>query len=372
MDFALTTEQKDFQASLRRFLAEKWPESELRSALQATTDHESRVWRQLADQLGVPAMTVPEQYGGAGFSQVESSLVLEELGRVLYGGPYFGTVVLAANALLSSTDEQAKEEFLPQLASGRATATLAFADARVRGEEPVAVVANRTSGGWELDGVKDQVVDGASAALVLVTAQTEDGPSLFAVEQTNAVERTPLETTDLTRRMARLTFGGTGARLVGKTGEAEDVLARILGLVSLALAAEAVGGSAKCVSDCVEHANNRVQFGKPIGSFQAVKHACADMQVRLETSVAAVRYSARAAQAEPEQFGLLASVCKTFCTEAYFRTAAATIQLHGGIGFTWDHPAHLHFKRAKSLELFGGSPREHRRKIADTFLGPVR
>jgi alkylation response protein AidB-like acyl-CoA dehydrogenase len=372
MDFALDSDQVAFQQTVRKFLENRWPETAVRASMEQVTDDERSVYTQMADQLGLPGITIPEAHGGAGATQVEGTILLEEMGRVLYGGPYFATVVLAANALLLSGDGSAMSDLLPAIASGETTATLAFVEGGRRDRTPAASPVATCRGGdsWTLEGTFDRVVDAQTAELVLVVADADGSPTLFALAGGEGLARTPLETMDQTRRLGRLELSGAEARRIGAVGAAQGVLAGVLDRVALALTAEAVGGAAQCVEQTVAHAKARQQFGRTIGSFQAVKHRCADMQVRLEASIAALRYVSRAAETEPEQFPLLASVAKVQSTEAYFRTAADTIQLFGGIGFTWEHFAHLHFKRAKASELMFGSPREHRARIADRMLGP--
>ncbi|GAA3973609.1 acyl-CoA dehydrogenase family protein [Actinomadura viridis] len=371
MDSTLDDAQHAYRESLRQFFRSKWPESSVRASMEARTEEEARVWRQLAQQLGVAGLTLPEEVGGSGSTQIEATLVLEEMGRALYGGPYLATVVLAANALVLSGDGTAGKEYLPAIAAGEITATLAFAGGgRDRFGAP-APVARRIADGWAVSGTADRVVDGASADLVLVEADTDAGRSLFALRSEDGLARRQVETMDQTRRLARLEMTGVRARLVGAEGGAADVLGGVRTLAALALAAEAVGGAARCVQETVDYAKVRHQFGRPIGSFQAVKHRCAEMQTRLESATAAVRHGARVAAEGGEDLALLASVVKVHATESYFRTAADAIQIFGGIGFTWEHFAHLHFKRAKSSELMFGSPRDHRRAIADAVLpGP--
>ena len=369
MDTALDDTQRAYRQSLRQFFQAKWPESAGRAAMSARTEEEAPVWRQLAQQLGVAGLTLPEDVGGSGSTQIEAALVLEEMGRVLYGGPYLATVVLAANALMLSGDAAAGKEYLPAIASGETTATLAFADGgRSRSNAPVPTALN-ANGEWAASGVAHRVIDGEHADRILIEAETVAGRSLFVLESEDGLTRHPVETLDPTRRLARLELAGVPARLIGADGAASAVLDRVRVLASLALAAEAVGGAARCVEEVVGYARTRRQFGRPIGSFQAVKHRCAEMQVRLEGATAAVRHGARVAAEGGEDLALLSSVVKTYATESYFRTAADAIQLFGGIGFTWEHFAHLHFKRAKSAELMFGSPRDHRKAIADAVLG---
>ena len=227
-------------------------------------------------------MAIPEAYGGAGFGYVELVVVLEEMGRSLLCAPYFSTVALAANALLSSGDEAAKAEYLPGIASGETIATLAFTEESGRWElDGITMEAKPAGDGWVLDGTKSYVLDGHTANLILVAARTANGLSLFAVAgDADGLTRTPLSTMDQTRKQAKLTFAATPARLVGEEGAAGPVLSKTLDLAAVALAAEQVGGAQRVLDMSVEYAKNRIQFGRPIGSFQAIKHKCADMLLR--------------------------------------------------------------------------------------------
>ena len=206
------------------------------------------------------------------------------------------------------------------------------------------------------------------ADLILVVAQADAGPSLFAVRgDAEGLTRRPLTTLDMTRKQAALTLDGVPAALVGTEGGAADVVTRTLRLAVVALAAEQVGGAQRCLDMSVEYAKIRMQFGRPIGSFQAIKHMCADMLLEVESARSAAYYAAWAAQDESDELPLVSSMAKAYCSEAYFRAAADNIQIHGGIGFTWEHDAHLYYRRAKSTELMLGTPGEHR-EIAAGYL----
>jgi alkylation response protein AidB-like acyl-CoA dehydrogenase len=320
----------------------------------------------MADQLGLQAMTIPESMGGAGFGYVELLVVLEEMGAALLCAPYFSTVALATNALLCSKDEVAQKQWLPTIASGETIATLATTEDSGRWElDAVSTSATKADGGWRLNGHKSFVLDGHTAALVLVAARTDAGLSLFAVESgASGLTRTPLATMDQTRKQARLVFEDTPATLVGRDGDAAPGLERTLQLACVALAAEQVGGAQRVLDNAVDYAKNRMQFGRPIGSFQAIKHKCADMLLEVESSKSAAYYGAWAAATDDEELPLAASLAKSYCSDAYFHCAGENIQIHGGIGFTWEHHAHLYFKRAKSSELLLGDPAYHRELLA--------
>ncbi len=366
MNFAFSEEQEELRRSVRRFLEDKSPETEVRRLMATAEGYDPAVWSQMADQLGLQSLAIPEEYGGAGFSFVELVVVLEEMGAALLCAPYFSSAVLAANALLTSGDDEAKARHLPGIASGETIATLALTEDAGRWDvDSVELAATAAGDGWTLDGHKSFVLDGHIASLVLVAARTPGGVSLFAVEgDAPGLTRTPLATMDQTRKQARLEFAGTPATLVGTEGGAAAGLATTLDLAAVALAAEQVGGAQRCLDTSVEYAKTRIQFGRPIGSFQAIKHKCADMLLEVESAKSAAYYAGWAAAEGSDELPVVASLAKSYCSEAYFHAAAEMIQIHGGIGFTWEHPAHLYFKRAKSSELLFGDPTYHRELLA--------
>ena len=373
MIFAFTDEQRELAATLRRFLQDKSPSSEVRRLMATQEGYDPPTWALLAGQLGLQGLAIPEKYGGSGAGPVELAIACEEMGRALLCAPYFSTAVLAAPALLASGDQAAAEEYLPSLADGDTIATLAVCeDDGAWTTDGLHTTARRSADGYLLDGRKSFVLDGHTADLLLVVAQAEGGPSLFAVTRRAAgLGRRLLDTLDMTRKQAVLTLDGVPARLVGAEGSAADVVDRTLRL-AVALAAEQVGGAQRCLDMSVEYAKIRMQFGRLIGSFQAIKHMCADLLLEVESARSAAYYAAWAAEEGSDELPLVSSLAKAFCSEAYFRAAADNIQIHGGIGFTWEHDAHLYYRRAKSTELMLGTPGEHR-EIAAGYLidGPA-
>ena len=366
MNFAFSDEQEELRAAVRRFLAEKSPETEVRRLMDTTEGYDPAVWSQMADQLGLQSLTIPEEFGGSGFTYVELLVVLEEMGAALLCAPFFSSVALAANALLTSGDDEAKKSFLPGIAAGETIATLAITEDNGKWDfGGIECKASKLGDGWVLDGHKMFVIDGHVANLIIVAARTSAGVSLFAVQDDAAgLTRTPLPTMDQTRKQARIEFSGTPATLIGADGGAEPGLTKTLDLAAVALAAEQVGGAQHVLDASVEYAKTRIQFGRPIGSFQAIKHKCADMLLEVESAKSAAYYAAWAAAEDSDELPVVASLAKSYCSEAYFHAAAENIQIHGGIGFTWEHPAHLYFKRAKSSELFLGDPSYHRELLA--------
>ena len=366
MNFAFSDEQEELRAAVRRFLAEKSPETEVRRLMDTTEGYDPAVWSQMADQLGLQSLTIPEEFGGSGFTYVELLVVLEEMGAALLCAPFFSSVVLAANALLTSGDDEAKKSYLPGIASGEKIATLAITEDNGKWDfSGIELAATKKGDGWELNGHKMFVIDGHVADLIIVAARTDAGVSLFAVPgDAPGLTRTALPTMDQTRKQARLEFSGTSATLIGTDGGAEPGLSKTLDLAAVALAAEQVGGAQHVLDASVEYAKTRIQFGRPIGSFQAIKHKCADMLLEVESAKSAAYYAAWAAAEDSDELPVVASLAKSYCSEAYFHAAAENIQIHGGIGFTWEHPAHLYFKRAKSSELLLGDPSYHRELLA--------
>ncbi len=365
MTLVFTPEHEELRRIVRSFLDQHCPESEVRRVMATDAGYDPALWSRLAD-MGLLGLAVPEEFGGSGYGWTEVAIVLEEAGRALLCAPYFSTVVLAAGALLNSGDSKAQKEYLPAIAAGACTATLAITgDTGAWDADSVDVSAVPADGRWRLEGHAGHVVDGVTADLLLVVARTPYGPSLFAVEgETAAVIRTPLSMLDLTRKQGHLQFAGTPAHLVGAPGAGRDIVARTLDLGAVGLAAEQVGGAARALEMAVEYARVRHQFGRPIGSFQAVKHLCADMLVEVESARSAAYHAIWAADHDPEELPVAASLAKAYCSDAFMFVAGQNIQVHGGVGFTWEHPAHLYLKRAKTDQLLLGDPLHHRRVLA--------
>jgi alkylation response protein AidB-like acyl-CoA dehydrogenase len=366
VNFAFSEEQEELRNIVRQFLDAKSPEAAVREQMETEKGYDDAVWKQMSEQLGLQSLIVPEEFGGSGYSYVELIVVLEEMGRSLLCAPYFSTVVLGANTLIHSGDDAAKAKYLPGIASGETIATLAFTEPNGRWDESgIEATATPDGDGWKISGTKSFVLDGHTADLVLVAARTAAGVSVFAVPGDAAgLTRTALSTMDQTRKQAKLEFDGVAGELVGADGTGWDTISTVLDLAAVALAAEQVGGAQKCLDMAVEYAKVRVQFGRPIGSFQAIKHKCADMLLEVESAKSAAYYAGWCASEMNDELPSVASLAKAYCSDAYFHASAENIQIHGGIGFTWEHPAHLYFKRAKSSELLFGDPTYHRELLA--------
>jgi alkylation response protein AidB-like acyl-CoA dehydrogenase len=366
LNFTFTPEQDELRQSLRRFLADKSSSAEVRRLMETTDGYDAEVWSQMADQLGLQGLVIPEEYGGSGFGAVELGIVFEEMGRSLLVAPFFATVGLATQLLLAIDDPAANKEWLPRIADGSLIATIAVTEDD--GDWSLSAVQTRATGtdaGRTLSGSKMFVVDGTLAELILAVAQTEDGLGVFAIAGDAAgLTRTPLDTLDQTRKLARLELADVPARRVG-TGDATDAITVALDRALTALASEQVGGADRCLEMAVEYAKVRVQFGRPIGSFQAIKHKAADMLLEVESAKSAAYYASWSVADDSDEVPVAASLAKAYCSDAYFHAAAENIQIHGGIGYTWEHDAHLYFKRAKSSQLLFGDPHTHRTRLAD-------
>jgi len=365
VNFAFSEEHEDLRQMVRDVLADTSPEAEVRRLMETEDGYDPHLWAQLGE-LGVLGLAVPEEYGGAGASFLEVGIVQEEAGAALLCAPYLSSVVLATSAILHAGDDAAKKDYLPGLASGQLRGALALTEESGRWDaEGITLTARPRDGQFSLTGVKTYVLDGHTANLLVVAARTGAGISLFTVDgHAPGLTRQPLSTMDMTRKQARLTFTETPARLLGAEGAGWPVLSRVLDLAAVGLAAEQAGGAARVLAMAVDYAKVRVQFGRQIGSFQAIKHKCADMLVEVESAKSAAYYALWAASELGDELPAVASLAKAYCSDAYFRCAAENIQIHGGIGFTWEHPAHLYFKRAKSSQLLFGDPVYHRELLA--------
>jgi alkylation response protein AidB-like acyl-CoA dehydrogenase len=366
MNFAFTEEQEELRKTVRQFLEAKSAEEAVREQMETENGFDAAVWSQMGEQMGLQGLIVPEEFGGSGYGYVELGIVLEEMGRSLLCAPFFSTVVLAANTLIHSGDDAAKAAHLPGIAAGETIATVAFTEPSGKWDEAgITLAASGSGSDYTLTGTKMFVLDGHTANLIIVAARTANGVSLFTVAGDAAgLTRTALSTMDQTRKQAKLEFSNTPATLLGAEGQGWTILNTVLDLAAVGLAAEQVGGAQKVLDMAVEYAKVRVQFGRPIGSFQAIKHKCADMLLEVESAKSAAYYGMWCAAEMNDELPSVASLAKAYCSEAYFHATAENIQIHGGIGFTWEHPAHLYFKRAKSSELLFGDPTYHRELLA--------
>jgi alkylation response protein AidB-like acyl-CoA dehydrogenase len=364
---------QELRTMVREFCQEVVPEAVVRRIAESDSGADPALWARIGGELGVFGLAVPEELGGAGLELVHHAVVIDELGAALVPGPVLGTLCLALPALLALGDAEVQHEYLPGLVAGETVATLIAPD--TRGEfdaEAVTITADRSADGWALSGRAAQVPDGFEAELLLVAAQTGDGVALFAVEGgASGVERTALSTLDLTRRQADVSFAGSPARLIAEPGEAEAVCARAVLVATALLAVEQVGGSQRMLDVTVAHVSGRLQFGQPVGAYQAVKHRAANMLISVEQARSAAYHAVWALQDGTDDPVLAASLAKAVASETYSWVSASAIQLHGGLGFTWEGTPQLYFKRATTDALTLGTAQQHIDRLSGIVLDPL-
>ena len=387
MEFAFTEEHLMIRDSAERFLAQVSDTHAVRAAMIRPDAHDPEVWQRIGQELYWPALMVPERFGGMGLGFVELAILLEQSGRYLLGSPLFATTCLATPALMLGHNEALQEHWLGAIAAGETRATLAFASVPGLEARSVQTVAKPQAGGWTLDGQYAQVIDGASADLLIVAARTpgsrdEQGISLFVLPaDTPGVLRTPLATLDQTRRLARIELHRvqvSDAQQLCGPAHGWAVLRDTLLIAAIGLAAEQTGGAQQALDLTLAYIAERRQFQRTIASFQAIKHRCADMMLQVECARSAAYYAACVAQEylDPQgdatvakELEQAAATAKIHASEAFFHCAAESIQLHGGVGFTWEYDPHLYFKRARASEQLLGSPALHRERLAAHLLG---
>lgn len=354
----------------RQFLDDRVSPTVVRALMDTETGFDEKLWQSGAE-LGWHSLAIPEEFGGAGYTFAELSVVLEEMGRVLFPGPFLSTVVMAANAILLGGTDSQKKEMLPGIATGESIMTMAlFEGAHGATVDDIGMAASQDGDLWVLDGVKEHVLFGHVAGTIITAARTEGGLSLFLIpSDADGLTAEHVDTLDATRKQATVTFSKVrvnGDALLGREGSAGPVLDEVLRLASVALALEQVGGAQWCLETSVDHAQTRFQFGRAIGSFQAIKHRCADMLVSVEHAKSTAYHAARVV-GDAEEMLIAAPLAKSVCSEAFVRAAADTIQILGGTGFSWEHETHLYFKRAKSTSLMFGGVRHQRRLLAEAI-----
>jgi alkylation response protein AidB-like acyl-CoA dehydrogenase len=369
MNFGFTEEQELLRKTARDFLGEHAPMKHVREVMEGRERLSRPLWARMAE-LGWLGLPFPEACGGAGLSMVELCIVLEELGRSLAPVPFLPSV-LAGFAILEAGDEAQRREWLPRICAGRTIATLAVTEESGR-EEPdaIACTASRGPAGWELRGRKLFVPDAEDAGLLVVVARIEGGGGLglFCVPRASrGLALAPLRSMDLLRPLYQVELAGVelpAASLLGANVDVWPKLARVLDRGRVMICAEMVGGAEKCLEDSVRYAKERVQFGKPIGVNQAIKHKCADMLFEVESAKSITWYAAWAAREDDAEAPLAAAMAKSYVSDAYRHASAENIQIHGGVGFTWEYDCHLYFKRAKSDEAWLGDGSHHRERVA--------
>ncbi|HLC42192.1 MAG TPA: acyl-CoA dehydrogenase [Methylomirabilota bacterium] len=374
MDFAFSQEQEMLRTTARNFLEKECPTSVVRKLMAMPEGATPELWAKLAE-LGWLGLIYPEAYDGAGLGFVDLTVVMEEMGRVLLPTPYFSTVLLGGLVLLEGGSEALKKEWLTKISMGEARVTLAWQEAGGRWDAAgIALSAKESGGSFTLNGAKLFVPDAHTAGLLVVAARTSqsadpsNGVSLFLVApNTPGVTVELLPTMDETRKLGAVTFANVkvnAASLLGDKHGGWPILSKVIDKATVALSAEMCGGASRLLEMCTEYAKTRTTFGKPIGSYQAVKHKVADMLLHVENAKSITYYAAWAVDEGVREAAMAASMAKAYTSDAYRKIAADSIQLHGGIGFTWEHDAHLYFKRAKSSEFTFGNATYHRERIA--------
>ena len=373
MNFGFNEEQELLRSTARKFFENECPSTVVRTLMESAPAMTPELWAKLAEQ-GWLGLVYPEAYDGMGLGLVDLVVLMEEMGRAVVPGPYFSTVLLGGLAILEAGSEAQKKEWLPKVAAGGKRVTLAWMEpSAALGAQGVTLPATEKSGAYTLSGTKLFVPDANTADALVVAARTsvgkaEDGISLFLVPRdTRGLDVKLLPTMDQTRKLCEVTFNGVTLgrdALLGAPGAGWRPLARVLDRATVALCAEMCGGAQKVLEMTVEYAKIRQAFGRPIGSYQGVKHRAADMLVDVENSKSITYYAAWALDEGVADGPLAASMAKAYVSDAYRRVASAGIQLHGGIGFTWDHDLHLYFKRAKGSEFTFGDATYHRERVA--------
>ncbi len=360
MALILTDEEQALAESVRKFVADRSPLTSLRHLIASGEPYDADVWKQLTSQLGLAGFIIPESYGGIGAGYSALSVALTELGAGLVASPLLAGL-LAAEVLLRLDDHEARDELLPKIAGGELIATLALASG-AGGR----VSASGSPVGPTLTGTVSPVLNGAEASVLVVPAESDGAIGLYLVDAgADGLTATRLTAVDHSRSLARITLDGTPARELA--GDALAALGAAQDLANLALASESAGAMKACLDMTSNYAKIRVAFGQPIGAFQAVKHRLADMEKSWELGNAAVRDAARAGDAEPRRFGVAASVARVLLASAYAEAAVDTVQLHGGIGFTWEHDAHLYYKNGLSNKVLLGGPGDQLDRLADSL-----
>jgi len=371
VDFGFSEEQEMLRQSARNLLEKGCPSTLVRRLMEEERGYEPELWKKIAE-LGWLGLVIPEAYGGSALGYVDLVLVLEEMGRVVLPSPFIWTVMVA-EAINRAGSEAQKKALLPKIAAGELIATIAWMEpSGLWGADGITAAARQNGSDFVIDGAKLFVNDGHIADCMLVAARTggrsADGVTLFAIESSRAgVSVTPLTTMDQTRKLSEVKFAGvkaTSADVVGEVGNGWKTLAAIIDRGKVMLAAEMMGGAQKVLDMTVEYAKVRTQFGRPIGSFQAVQHKCANMMIDVESAKSAVYYAAWAVSNGVAEAPLAAALAKAAASDAFRRVSADGIQVHGGIGFTWEHDMHLYFKRAKSSEFTFGDATYNRELVA--------
>ncbi|NRA41333.1 MAG: acyl-CoA/acyl-ACP dehydrogenase [Pseudomonadales bacterium] len=376
MDFAFTEEQQMIRDTAESFLQDVSSSEAIRTAMATDAGYDAALWQQICQELYFQAITIPESLGGMGLGYVELCAVMEQMGRYLLCAPYFATVCQATTALLEAGDESQQAEYLTKVLEG-AIATLAYTSSNQTGVDAVEAEFSLQDQAAVINGQYRFVVDGHNAEFVVAAAKDADNKiGLFVVPMSTAgIDVKWVPTMDQTRKQAELSFNNVKVEKDGILKlDAAAELAKILDLATICLAAEQMGGASEVLDITVDYTKERVQFNRPVASFQAIKHRAADMMTKAECAKSAVYYAACVAQDAftggelADELAEAASIAKANVSDAYFQNAGDAIQLHGGVGFTWEYDPHLYFKRAKASEHMLGNSTYHRERLAQMLL----
>lgn len=392
MEFRFTDEQKMIRETAESFLQDVSTSEAVRKAMATEAGYDAELWQRICTELCFQAVTIPEEFGGMGLGFVELAAVLEQMGRTLLCSPFFSTVCLGAHSLLVAGTDAQKNEYLPQIVAGTLTATLAYTGTKAAhgggswGADAVQATYKKSGNDYVLNGTLRYVIDGHTADLLIIAARDENstganGISLFVVPASTAgIVRKWLPTMDQTRHQAEILLNNvsvSASALMGTEAQAWPQLQKIISLAKIAVSAEQMGGAQEMLDKTVAFTQERIQFGRSIASFQAIKHKAADMMLKCEVARSAVYYAACVAQEAMSADGdttiaaeldEAAAMAKCYCSDTFFFNAGNAIQLYGGVGFTWEYDVHLYFKRAKASELFLGNGAQQRELIAQMLL----
>lgn len=350
-------EREAIRDSMHRLMHDSNSESHVREVMESESGFDQKLWQQLGE-IGVIGLTINEEFGGAGVGPLELETVMEEAGAALLGSPLLASGVVAAQLLQGLGDTNLNQRLLPQIAKGQVVASAVLTgDKGDWSKESISVIAESSGNDWQLSGSGSYVLHGQNADVLIVVANSNDGLLAFEVDPGQAgVEVTSLPTLDKTLRVAKITFENAAATKIETTGDVWAAVERTLNWALVALAGEQAGGARKVLDFTVEYAKTRVQFGRIIGSFQAIKHMASDLLIETESATSAARHAAACLAEGSDKTAEAISLAAFACADAYVKTCADGVQMHGGIAFTWEHPAHLYLKRARAnAQLFGNS-----------------
>ena len=360
LDFIVSEEQQQLRDLVRRFLDDHYPMPRIRHLMTTPTGHDAGLWQRMAEETGLTGLLIPEEFGGSGLGIADAQIVAEEMGRTLFNGPFLSSAIISVLTLLECGDQTIQKRILPVIADGSRILTVAGLE---YGSNPAKAINDGNT--VQLTGEFNTIPDGHIADHLIVPASAEDKTNLYLIAgNAPGLKTSSPPMFDQTRRFAEITLTETPAIQIGSPCDGDRILERVRDRVLTILAAETSGAAQACMDMAVAYAKERYQFGRPIGSFQAIKHKCADMLLLIEEARSATAYAGACAGEAIEELPIATAMAKARCTEAFAKIADETLQIHGGMGFTWDHDCHLFLKRAKSSEIFLGSPVSHRQRLA--------